>query len=105
MTELCLHVLIVLGDGPLHGYAIGKEVERSSGGRLDPATGSLYQVLKRLTDDGLIRMAAAPGTGDARRKYFELTPAGRRQAAEEIKRLDSMVRAARRRQLFRAVTP
>jgi DNA-binding PadR family transcriptional regulator len=103
MTELCLHVLMALGDGPAHGYAIGKDIEERSGGRLDPATGSLYQAIKRLTDDGLIRPAAAPAAGDARRKYFGLTAAGRQAAAEEIRRLDDMVRTARKRQLYRVV--
>ena len=104
MTELTLHVLISLGDGPAHGYAIGKEVEERSGGRLDPTTGSLYQCLKRLSDEGLIRSVAAPKSGgdDARRKYFGLTPAGRDAAAAEIRRLEAIVTVGRKRQLFRA---
>ena len=43
LSELAFHILLALGDGPSHGYAIGKEVEERSGGRLDPATGALYQ--------------------------------------------------------------
>jgi DNA-binding PadR family transcriptional regulator len=104
MTELTLHVLLALGDGPAHGYAIGKDVEERSGGRLDPTTGSLYQSLKRLSDDGLIRQVAAPKSGgdDARRKYFALTPAGREAAATEIRRLEAIVMVGRKRQLYRA---
>ena len=47
LTNLSFHVLLALGDGPAHGYAIGKDVEQRSRGRLNPATGSLYQALRR----------------------------------------------------------
>lgn len=102
MTELALHVLLSLGDGPAHGYAIGKDIEERTGGRLDPATGSLYQVIKRLTDDGLIRPATAPPSeADARRKYFALTAAGRKVAAAEIRRLEEIIQVGRKRQLYK----
>jgi DNA-binding PadR family transcriptional regulator len=102
LTELSLHVLLAVGQGAAHGYAIGKEVERLSSGRLDPTTGALYQALKRLTRDGLLRPAAAPVEldSDSRRKYFELTRSGRRVVAEEIRRLDSLVAEARERRLY-----
>ena len=106
LTELALHVLIDLADGPAHGYAIGKDIEDRTGGRLDPATGSLYQVIKRLTVDGLIRPAPArkSAAGDARRKFFALTPAGRQAAADEIARLEAIVLAGRRRHVHPART-
>jgi DNA-binding PadR family transcriptional regulator len=104
LTELSLQVLLALGGGAAHGYAIGKDIEERSGGRLDPTTGSLYQALKRLTDEGLIRQVAAPKglEGDQRRKYFALTPHGRAAAADEIRRLEDIVLIGRRRQLYRA---
>jgi DNA-binding PadR family transcriptional regulator len=100
LSGLAFHILLALGDGPSHGYAIGKEVEERSGGRLDPATGALYQVLRRLEGDGLIEPADAPEGTDARRKYFVLTTNGRRAAAAEAQRLDALVRVARKRRLF-----
>jgi DNA-binding PadR family transcriptional regulator len=104
MTELTFHVLLALGDSAAHGYAIGKDVQERSGGRLDPTTGALYQVLKRLTDEGLIRPTAPPAgeSVDARRKYFSLTPAGREAAAAEIERLEGLVATGRQRHLHRA---
>ena len=103
MTELGLQVLIALGDGPAHGYAIGKDIEDRSAGRLDPTTGSLYQAIKRLVADGFIRHVQPPrgSAGDTRRKYFALTPAGRAAAAAEIRRLELLVAAGRQRQLLR----
>jgi PadR family transcriptional regulator PadR len=100
VSDLAFHVLLALGDGPSHGYAIGKDVETRSGGRLDPTTGALYQALRRLTDDGLIAPVDAPGQADARRKYFALTREGRRAAAKEAERLDALVRTARQRKLY-----
>jgi len=103
MGELAFHILLALGDAPAHGYAIGKDIEQRSGGRLDPTTGALYQALKRLTEEGLVRPVPQPaGETDARRKYFALTAAGRRAVAAEAQRLDALVRAAREKKLYPA---
>jgi DNA-binding PadR family transcriptional regulator len=103
LSNLSFHVLLALGDvEATHGYAIGKEVLRRSDGRLDPTTGGLYQALKRLVEDGLIEQTQPDRTGspDPRRKYFRLTPLGRRVAALEAQRLHGLVSIARERKLF-----
>jgi PadR family transcriptional regulator PadR len=100
LSDLAFHVLLALGDGPSHGYAIGKYVEEQSGGRLDPTTGALYQTLRRLADEGLIAPADGPGDADVRRKYFILTREGRRAAGAEADRLQGLVRVARQRKLY-----
>ena len=100
VSDLAFHVLLALGNGPSHGYAIGRDVEEQSEGRLDPSTGALYQVLKRLTDEGLVASTKAPRDVDPRRKYFALTDRGRLAVAAEARRLDALVRAARKRRLY-----
>lgn len=101
LSNLSFHILLALGDGPAHGYAIGKEVEVRSGGQLKPTTGGLYQALRRLADDGLIEPAAARGQStDQRRQYFKLTGLGKRVAAHEAGRLNALVTVARQRKLF-----
>jgi DNA-binding PadR family transcriptional regulator len=100
LSDLAFHILLALGEEPSHGYAIGRDVEQRSGGRLDPTTGALYQVLHRLVEEGLIAPAEAPKDVDARRKYFQLTADGRRAAAVEAERLDALVRVARKRKLY-----
>ena len=100
LSDLAFHVLLALAEGPSHGYAIGKDVEERSGGRLDPTTGTLYQVLQRLATDGLIAATRSPAGADERRKYFLLTAHGRRTAAAEAARLDALVRVARKRKLY-----
>jgi DNA-binding PadR family transcriptional regulator len=100
LSDLAFHILLALGDGPSHGYAIGRDIEERSGGRLDPTTGALYQALRRMEEDGLVAVAGTPRDVDPRRKYFELTAKGRRSVAAEAHRLDGLVRAARRRKLY-----
>ena len=100
MSDLEFHVLLALGEGPSHGYAIGKAVEEQSDRQLDPTTGALYQVLRRLSDEDLIAAVATPKDTDPRRRYFALTAHGRRAAAAEAARLDGLVRMARKRRLF-----
>src|SRR3954452_22021010 len=58
------HVLLALLEGPLHGYGIMKHVENDSGGNVRLEIGSLYRLLGRLLDSGLIE----EGSGDERRR-------------------------------------
>jgi len=102
LSDLALHVMLALGDGPIHGYGIGKEIEDRSGGRLNPTTGGLYQVLRRLAEDGLVDHApeAEAESPDARRRYFRLTPLGRQVVGMEMERLQGLVTVAREKRLF-----
>ncbi len=89
------HVLLSLADQEQHGYGIMQEVlERTDGAvRLWPAT--LYGTLKRLMEEDLIREASgrpAPELDDARRRYYQLTPLGKRVLAAESDRLERLVR-------------
>lgn len=90
-------VLLALSDGPRHGFSIRDAVEeRTDGGMvLWPAT--LYGVLRDLAEEGWIRELEpdrAPDD-DGRRKYYELTPAGRTRLLEEARRLEGWAAAAR----------
>ncbi len=102
LSNLSFHILLALGGGAAHGYAIGKEIERRSSGKLKPTTGGLYQALKRLTDDGLIEGApdAAAESSDSRRQYFRLAPRGRQVAAAEARRMQELVLTATEKKLF-----
>ncbi len=101
LGNLPFRVLLALSEDPAHGYRIGKEVEARSEGRLSPTTGTLYQVLRRLTGNGLIEPALAPDEStDSRRQYFQLTKLGREVARSEARRLKELVLEAQARQLF-----
>jgi PadR family transcriptional regulator PadR len=100
LSDLTFHLMLALGEGPAHGYAIGKAVEEQSGGRLNPKTGALYQALRRLTKDEFVHEVDGPKGADARRRYFTLTANGRRAASTEAARLEALVRTARKRRLL-----
>jgi DNA-binding PadR family transcriptional regulator len=94
------HVLLALVPGALHGYAIAERVAEESSGVLRPRAGSLYRVVARLIDAGLVDETEAdtevshPGLP---RRYYALTAAGRRRLAEEAKRLKRTAAVAEER--------
>jgi DNA-binding PadR family transcriptional regulator len=98
LTPLTYQILLSLADEPRHGYGIIKEIEEREGAASAPSTGALYLALQRMEREGLIDDADAPEEGsDARRRYYALTPAGRRLAEAESARLAGLVSAARAR--------
>ena len=97
------HILLALADGELHGYAIMKGVAARSEGSVRLGPGTLYGALKRLLAAGLVEEGgerADPERGDERRRYYRLTRLGLSVARAEARRLDAMVRAARRKKLI-----
>ncbi|WP_020668791.1 PadR family transcriptional regulator [Amycolatopsis nigrescens] len=92
-TPAVFHLLLALTGGPRHGYALGQEVERLSGGRMRLGAGTLYRSLQRMRVDGLLAEEGSD-TEDERRRVYSLTAAGRRAAAEEAERLRELVRFA-----------
>ena len=92
------HVLLSLSGQEQHGYGIMQEVlDRTDGKvRLWPAT--LYGTIKRLIEEDMIEESdsrPAPDQDDARRRYYRLTPLGRRVLAAESERLEDLVRVIR----------
>jgi DNA-binding PadR family transcriptional regulator len=98
LASLSYYVLLALGEGPAHGWAVIKRIRELTGGTANPSSGSLYLAMVRLEDDGLIAERAAPAgeaRDDERRRYYRLTPLGRDVARAESARLDRLVRRAR----------
>lgn len=89
-----LLVLATVARGPVHGYDIKKALEQA-GTPLDP--GSLYRLIARLVDERLIAPARGPAgeTDDPRRRYYELTPLGKRALRAETDRLAAFVDSVR----------
>ena len=103
LTPAMFHVLVALADGETHGYAIMKEVEQLTGGAVRLSTGTLYGIIKRLLNEGLIREAGpkAPARADERRRSYELSAFGSEVARAEAARLEQTLAMARRKQLFK----
>ena len=96
LREPTFLILLSLSPGPKHGYAILKEVENLSEGRVKLSTGTLYGAIERLLDQGWIRRVDDPipnGTNRPRKAY-DLTELGRRALNAEIARLRKLVSVA-----------
>jgi DNA-binding PadR family transcriptional regulator len=95
------HIMLSLAGEQQHGYGIMQEVlQRTTGKvRLWPAT--LYGSIKRLIETDLIEESSdrpAPELDDARRRYYRLTPLGRRVLNAECERLQELVQAIQTKQ-------
>jgi DNA-binding PadR family transcriptional regulator len=88
-----LHVVLALLDGELHGYALMRRVDELSDGAVRMGPGTLYGTLNRLVDGGLIVETTdrRPRSDGERRRYYELTGAGRQVALDELARLQGLV--------------
>ena len=90
-------VLLMLAKGERHGYGIMQDVLAHTEGRIELEAGSLYRTIRRLADEKLLDEAArrpAAESDDERRRYYRLTPFGRRVVAAEATRLRALVRLA-----------
>ena len=98
LTAAEFQVLVALADGEKHGYAIGKEIFARTDGQVQLRAATLYTVIKRLLENGLIEEDAArpdPELDDERRRYYRLSASGRRAAEGEARRLEATVKQAR----------
>jgi len=88
-----LQLLLALADGELHGYGLVLAIDRATDGLLKLDPGNLYRVIKRLLDEGLVAEAPPrrPAGGEERRRYYRMTPLGRRVLVAELRRLQSLV--------------
>jgi len=91
-------ILLAIESGERHGYAILKEIERATSGRVCMAPSPFYRKLKRLQDRGILEEAderPAPELDDERRRYYRLTPLGGRVLRAEASRLLELTRLPR----------
>jgi transcriptional regulator len=69
--------------GPSHGYAIAARLEQVSSGSLQLNMGTLYPALMRVEQQGFVRAEWDVTDNNRKARFYELTPAGRRQLANE----------------------
>jgi DNA-binding PadR family transcriptional regulator len=93
ITEPVLLILASLASEPRHGYALMKDIETLSRGRVRITTGTLYGALRRLLEDQWIERFDQPDTSRDKQAY-KLTVEGRRRLDAEIERMKQLTRAA-----------
>lgn len=90
------HILIALGEGEKHGYAVMQEVADRTGGELRMSPGTLYGSIRKMLDEGLIEESfTRAAADDERRRFYRLTNFGRTVAAAEAERLSALLHHAR----------
>lgn len=95
LSEQGYLVLVALADGPRHGYGIVRAVLELSDGATRLGAGTLYGLLDRLRDQGLVAPAGEEVVDGRLRRYYRLTDDGARAVAAETARLQALARRAR----------
>lgn len=102
LTPAVFHILLALAAGEKHGYAIMKQVETDSLGKVKMGPGTLYGSIKRMLDAGLIAEGETridPEMDDARRIYYKITLDGERALAAELGRYEHLLKLTRKMKL------
>jgi len=96
LSPAILHILLSLAGEDRHGYGIMQEVARQSEGTYKLGPGTLYDNLEKLMERALVKdVARRSANDDPRRRYYQLTPFGRRILTAEVSRLEGVLREAR----------
>ena len=102
LTAPVFHVMLALADEPKHGYAILKEVEVRTHRKVQLSSGTLYAIMKRLLNEGLIEeIEDRRAQMDERRRSYRLTRFGRRVAEAEARRMEDLLRTAAEKRVIR----
>ena len=96
LTPVAFEILIALAAGDQHGYSIMQEVGERTDGQVRLWPAALYGLLRELEKaDFIIESDHRPAEDDERRRYFALTPLGKRVLEAEVRRLEAIVNHAR----------
>lgn len=101
LTPAVLHILLALSSEERHGYAIMKQVESDSQGKVRMGPGTLYGSIGRMLVAGLIRETDKkidPDLDDERRIYYQITALGKKSLSAELDRYREVVAIAKKRQ-------
>ena len=97
LSPTVFHILLCLAEGERHGYAIKREIIKRTGGKLTLGAGALYGAISKLLEQGLIAESGERPDAhldDERRRYYKLTPLGKRAAHAEVARMRDLVQLA-----------
>ena len=97
LSTAVTYILLALAEHDLHGYGIMQATLKASAGEYRMGPGTLYDNLRALIAGGLVSGADADDSGAETRRMYRLTQAGAGVLAAELKRLEQVVKAGRRR--------
>lgn len=100
LGPIVFQILVALGDEERHGYDINKEVSEATHGYVRLGAGSFYRHLSQLCENGWIVQTQRTDDDAMGRRYYRLTPRGRRVAQAEAARLERVLRIARARRIY-----
>jgi DNA-binding PadR family transcriptional regulator len=103
VPSAAFQILLALAGGVLHGYAIMRQVEEQTNGRMRLGPGTLYSSIQALLEEGFIvevESSAVSSAGGERRRFYRLTSAGRKLARAEAERLADLLRVARVKKIY-----
>jgi DNA-binding PadR family transcriptional regulator len=98
LTPVAFHVLVTLEMGPMHGYAIKRQVEERTQGVVKLGAGTLYSAIGSLGKRGLISECPPPepeAAGTSRWRFYRITPLGAGVLRAEVARLEADLAFAR----------
>ena len=93
LTPAMFQILVAVGAGEKHGYAIMQDLDSLGGPQMGP--GTLYRSIKLLLDQGFLEETERPAEDDPRRRYYRVTDSGAAVVAAEADRLEKLVGRAR----------
>lgn len=94
LQEPTFLILTSLAQGRRHGYALLKDAETLSGGRVSLKVGTLYAALDRLTTEGLVETAGEEVVDGRLRRFYVLTEEGAATLAADVERMRSLASQA-----------
>jgi DNA-binding PadR family transcriptional regulator len=97
LSAVVFHILLSLGEGERHGYALKREISLRPGGKLKLGPGVSYGSISKMLEQSLIEESddrPDPHLDDERRRYYRITPYGRKVAQAEAARMRELVQLA-----------
>jgi DNA-binding PadR family transcriptional regulator len=101
LPSAAFQILLSLAEEDLHGYAIMRQVEEQTAGSLRLGPGTLYSSIQSLLEAQYIEEVESRQEGEERRRYYRLTPTGRKTARAEAEKLAGWLRVARTKKILR----
>jgi DNA-binding PadR family transcriptional regulator len=97
LSPAFFHILLSLGEGERHGYALKREISLRTDGQLKLGPGVLYGSISKMLESGLIEESddrPDPHLDDQRRRYYRITNYGRKVAQAEATRMRELAQLA-----------